>query len=84
MNFLPSGICLYLSMATCWFTSRVDSSWWWVSKDCGILYTKLAFFSSVWAPTFSVIYLQMSTLNNERCIKWIVIMFLRNALILVY
>ncbi|XP_060734596.1 protein Wnt-2 [Tachysurus vachellii] len=30
MNFLPSGICLYLSVATCWFTSRVDSSWWYM------------------------------------------------------
>lgn len=30
MNFLPSGICFYLSVAICWFTSRVDASWWWV------------------------------------------------------
>nr|WCP86875.1 WNT 2-1 [Cyprinus carpio] len=30
MNFLPSGICFYLSVAICWFTSRVDASWWYM------------------------------------------------------
>ncbi|KAL7878802.1 hypothetical protein AOLI_G00097760 [Acnodon oligacanthus] len=30
MNFLPSGLCFYLSVAACWLTSRVDSSWWYM------------------------------------------------------
>ncbi|MED6258432.1 Protein Wnt-2 [Ataeniobius toweri] len=30
MNFLPSGICLYLSVATCWLTAKVDASWWYM------------------------------------------------------
>ncbi|XP_006633328.1 protein Wnt-2 [Lepisosteus oculatus] len=30
MNLMPSGICFYFSVAICWFTSRVDSSWWYM------------------------------------------------------
>ncbi|XP_054878659.1 protein Wnt-2 isoform X2 [Poeciliopsis prolifica] len=28
MNFLPSGICFFLSVATCWLTAKVDASWY--------------------------------------------------------
>ncbi|KAI1888598.1 hypothetical protein AGOR_G00186810 [Albula goreensis] len=30
MNVLPTGICFYISVVVCWFTSRVDASWWYM------------------------------------------------------
>ncbi|TNN00253.1 protein Wnt-2 [Takifugu flavidus] len=30
MNFVPSGICFYVSVALCWLTAEVDASWWYM------------------------------------------------------